>query len=238
MKKLIVMLLLAVLPAMSFGEDIAGQDNTVVLGDYITGVYYQVAGYVSIASAHRFAESTMVVHFINVARENCVNRYPAVQRDTIIVIVASTESYALPSDFNRVRYVESISKNTGEPVAMRPANEDFIGLIRDATGSPQFYLVDKRTLKVIPANNAGDSVVVHYIARSNILASPTADSCNIDKEYEDYIVLTACKDILMSKSSNMGMFGESRLEEVSNLLKIEEERLAKSNKSLFDIMPK
>lgn len=238
MKKLITILMLMVSCSVSYGEDIQGQDNTVVLGDYITGVYYKAVGFVSIANAYRFAESTMVIHFINVARENCVNRFPAVQRDTIIVIVANTESYALPSDFNRVRYVESISKGTGEPVAMRPANEDFIGLSRDATGSPQFYLVDKRTIKIVPANNADDSVVVHYIARSNVLSSPTADTCNIDKEYEDYIVLTASKDILMSKVSDMGMLGESRLEKINNLLKIEGDRLAKSNKSLFDIMPK
>ena len=236
LKILILMLMLCVSSVQA--EDIQGQDNTVVFGDYITGVYYQVAGFVSIASAHRFADSTMVKHFINVAREDCVNRFPAVQRDTIIVIVASTESYALPSDFNRVRYVESISKGTGEAVAMRPANEDFIGLSRDATGSPQFYLVDKRTIKIIPANNANDSVAVHYIARSNVLSSPTADTCNIDKEYEDYIVLTASQKILMSKAASMGVFGEARLEEVNNILKIEEDRLIKSNKSLFDIMPK
>jgi hypothetical protein len=237
MKKLIAILVLIVLPVMSFGEDITGQNNTVILSDYITDVYYEVAGFVSIANAYTFVESTMVINRINAARENCVNRFPAVQRDTIIVIVANTESYALPSDFNRVRYVTSIVRSTGEEVAMRLANEDFIGLSRDATGAPQFYLVDKRTIKIIPANNANDSVVVHYIARSNVL-SATTDTCNIDKEYEEYVILTASEKILRGKAPSMGEFGKARLEDIGNRLKIEEERLIKSSKSLFDIMPK
>lgn len=237
MKKLIVLLMLIVLPVMSYGEDIAGQNNTVILSDYITGVYNKISP-VSIASAHRFFDSTRVIHFINVAREDCANTFQVPQRDTTILIVAGTEWYSLPSDFNRVRYVASISNGTGEEVAMKMADKDYIGLARDDKGSPSLYLVDNRQIQIVPANNANDSVIVHYLARTNILSNNT-DTCNIDKEYKQYIALRASEEIYISKASgHAGAYATARAEAMAVLLGKEKERLDRSVRDIFDTMVK
>lgn len=233
--KLKILILMLMLCASSVqAEDIQGQTNTVVLGDYITNVYYEVAGFVSIASAHRFADSTMVINRINSARENCANKFPAIQRDTIIVIVAGTQSYSLPSDFKRIEYASAIFSGTGLEVDMKPSKKDGFGANEDATGAPTYYRVFKRKIQISPVNNSNDSVIVHYIANSNVLSSPTADTCNIDKEYKEYIILTASESILRGKIPTMGEFSKARLEDVVSKLKIEEDRLVRASKSIFE----
>lgn len=231
LKILVLMLILFVFPVQA--EDIQGQTNTVVLGDYMTNVYYQVAGFVSITSAHRFVDSTMLINRINSARENCANKFPAIQRDTIIVIVAGTQSYSLPSDFKRIEYASAIFSGTGLEVDMKPSKKDGFGANEDATGAPTYYRVFKREIQISPVNNSGDSVIVHYIANSNVLSANT-DTCNVDKEYREYIVLKASESILQGKMPTMGEFGKMRLEDVITKLKIEEDRLVRAGKSIFE----
>lgn len=230
-----IMLVLILTPLWSFGTDIQGQDNTVILGDYITGVFDEVAGFVTLTNAHQVVDSARVIRNINKARKNCANKYEfrAIQRDTTIVVVAGTESYALPSDFNRVKWVAAISKNTGVEVSMIPGKEDAFGKNRPTSGLPKKYLVYKRNIIITPAINANDSVVVHYLANSNTL-SIAADTCNIDKEYEEYVILTASKSILRGMKIGSIEYDNKTLEELATAIKKEEERLIRASKSVFE----
>ncbi len=233
MKILSILLMFMLCMSSAQAEDIQGQSNIIILSDLVTNVYYEVAGFVSIASAHRFADSTMVINRINSACEKCVNRFPAIQRDTTIAITSGTQSYALPSDFKRVRYASAIFKGTGLEVDMKPAKQDGFGANEDATGAPAYYRVHNRNIQVSPVNNTSDTVIVHYIANSNVL-SATTDTSNIDKEYKEYVVLMASESILRGKAPSMGEFGKARLEDVSSKLKNEQERLIRASKSIFE----
>lgn len=230
-----IILVLILTPLWSFGADIQGQDNTVILSDYITGVFDEVAGFVTLVNAHQVVDSARVIRNINKARKNCANKseFMAVQRDTIIVIVAGTESYALPSDFNRIRWVAAISKNTGVEVSLIPGKEDAYGKNRPTSGLAKKYLIFKRNIMIEPALNASDSIVVHYLANSNTLSAGT-DTCNIDKEYEEYVVLTASKSILRGMKIGSTEYDNKTLEELATAIRKEEERLIRASKSVFE----
>lgn len=230
-----IMLVLILTPLWSFATDIPGQDNTVILSDYITGVFDEVAGFVSLASADDVVDSARVIRRVNTARKNCANRaeFMAVQRDTIIVVVLGTESYALPSDFNRIKWVAAIARSTGIEVSMSLVKEDAFGKNRSSSGIPKKYLVYNRNIKITPANNANDSIVVHYLANSNIL-SATTDTCNIDKNYEEYIILTASESILRGKRIGATEYYNKRLEELATAIEKEKERLIRASKSIFE----
>jgi len=237
MKKLITLILTLLMCSLSFGADIQGQGNTVIFSDYITDVYYEIAGFISIDNAYRFADSTMVKNRINAAREKTVVNLGGTERDTTFAIGTSTEEYALPSDFYMVNYVTSIAINTGHEVAMKEVSGAEYGLHRDDTGTPAFYLIDKRKIYVVPCNTSNDSIVVHYRARSNTLSANT-DTCNIDKEYKNYIVLTTAEMIMRGKAPSMGAYGQARLEEIAVAKEKEEKRLLAMSKSLYEIMSK
>jgi len=236
MKKLITLILTLAICSMSFGADIQGQSNTVIFSDYITGVYYKISP-VSIANAYRFADSSLVKHEINFAREDAVTRFGATERDTTFAVGTATEEYVLPSDFYEVNWVASIAINTGKQVAMKRVSADEYGLHRDDTGTPAFYRIDKRKINIVPCNTANDSIVVHYRARTNTLSANT-DTCNIDKEYKSYVILTAAESIMAIKSPGTGTLGQKRLEAIALAREKEEKRLTEMFKKLYDIMSK
>lgn len=236
MKKLLISLLMLILAVPALGADKMGASNTVILSDLMTDVYAEVAGFASASTRHKFADSTLVKNRINMACMDIANA-GRIERDTTIKIVAGTEDYALPYDFNQVLWVGAKATATNLAYGMDPIPGNQVGKHRDDTGIPAFYRIDKRKIHIEPANTANDSVNVHYGAYANTL-SATTDTSNIDRAYRSIVVLWAAQGILRSKLPSLGAIGPALLASIELREKQEAARLNLESKSELENLVK
>jgi hypothetical protein len=198
---LVALAVLVLLAPVSYGADIAGQNNSVRSQvDSLIDRVYDV-GFAFTSQPHKLADTTLVIQALSWSADAAAKRF-YVQRDTTITIVAGTEWYALPSDFWAIPawlpqfgvLAWGEDEGLGMAVGMKPISSGIIGLHRDDTGIPQFYVVQKFQIHIEPTNTSNDTVRVLYAARSNILDTIT-DSTNVDWEYIDFIVYDALATI-------------------------------------------
>lgn len=240
MKKLIILLLLLVMVSSIDAVDRTGRDNTVILQDYVDGIYYWTAGFLAPNSRNELYDSTWVKFTANESRLETADRYPvSTERRDTIAITSGTEWYALNDDFSDVIRVTAILDGTGLETAMTEIDPQAAGKVRQ-TGNvaPKHWIVSRPNIQFIPANNDSDTVIVYYSATANELTALT-DTCNIDIEYKLFAILRAAEVLMSIKASGVSSLVQAdRLEFVQEKLLAEEKRLNERNKTVLEVIPK
>lgn len=197
MKKALTVLLVLALVVPALTADIVGTNNIVTLGDLMTDVYAEIAGFMASGSRYIYADSTLVINRINAACRE-IAEAGKIERDTTVTVVAGTENYALPYDFLMALWLSSKESGTDLEYGMDSIPGNMVGKHRADKGIPRFWRVDKSRLHIEPANNDGDSIIVHYGAYANVMDS-TADTSNVDRSYRTAVASRASQMILQSK---------------------------------------
>lgn len=247
MKKIILIPLLVGMLAMTgVTSDRAGRDNTTTGDDMLTQLYDEV--FPTTNQPQKSLDTTTALNLLNsAALEASVDLY-CVERDTVILMIAGTEWYNLPSDFydvplgNPVHGVVAVAGGTGdEEVGMKPMSLSQIGKQRPTSSSneiPSQFLIRKFRIHVEPVNNSNDTVRVYYAAYASVLDS-VQDTTNIDKPYIHYVVLKAAEKFL--EGANWGTaqaYATKRLAEVQKSLLLEEKRWGIIRQSVIEDMVK
>lgn len=239
MKKTILFTMLLAMCAMFWrpvmAADITGQDKYMILTDLLNEFYDEVALFTT--AKHRVVDSTTAIRILNNTMNYYACLYNLIERDTVVLIVAGTEKYALPSDCHKIESATSIAGGSGDEEAMLQVSYQELGLHRDATGTPAFFAERKSFIHIVPANTSNDSVLVYYHARSNVLSANT-DTSNVDVDYKTLIVLRAAESTLRGKNPSLGDIGKSMLDDIT-LRRAEQEALMfKLNKTIFETITK
>lgn len=242
MKKLILILLLS-MTISAFASDRAGRPNVTTGGDMLTQLFKEV--FPNYNQPQKSLDTTTAFNFLNSSTLNASKVLKCVERDTVILMIADTEWYNLPSDFYEIPAdmsefgVVAIGKGTGFEIGMKLMSIFQIGAERPTASSdeiPTNYLIRKYQIHVEPANNSNDSVRVYYAAYSNVLDS-VQDTTNIDKQYIDYVILLAAEKFLRGANwGNMQSYANSRLLVVQANLAEEEKRLGITRRSIVEDM--
>lgn len=242
MRKLtIFLILLMAVPAMAL--DRAGQGDTTIVSDLVTRIFDEGFHWASEAQAIKLVDTSYAIRTLSSSAEHTGNTY-YIERDTIILIVAGTELYNLPNDFNVIPYerpefgVVSIVKGTGKEVGMKPIAIGEIDMYATAD-QPTRFQVRKSQIYIQPIVQANDSIKVCYSARSNTLSALT-DTLNIHREYMDYLVYHALETIFRSILLKEGA-QEYMLKQLADFTILKEKeavRLALRQQSILEISKK
>ncbi len=242
MKKLILIMIL-LLAVSVFASDRVGRPNVTTGSDMLTQLYKEV--FPNYEQPQKSLDTTTALNLFNSSTMNASKMLYCVERDTIIIMVAGTEWYALPSDFYEVPAhltqfgAVAIGGNTGEEIGMKLMSISQIGQERPTESSneiPSHFLINKFMIHVEPVNNSNDSVRVYYAAYANVLDS-VQDTTNIDNQYIDYVVLlTAAKFLRGAMWGGVQSYANDRLAIIQFDLAEEEKRLGIIRRSIVEDM--
>ena len=137
--------------------------------------------------------NTTVHYAINRAIAQVCAKYPAIDKMDTIVTTAGTMTYALNTDFDRIRIAYRFTADS--VVSLQPKNVDTLAAMFaiKVSKNPGYYYTSGSNIVLlpVPTNYDGDSILIDYYAIDEMLTDST-DSTVIPQEYIEKVIELSC----------------------------------------------